>query len=91
VRESGAVTLTSAVLGWTERDVVAGQLNRVSLRARVRRGVVCHTQLGDAILMPLGTTFTVVGVDTGKGHTALYGIQTDPVELIDQIDNTEMV
>lgn len=80
VRESGAVTLTSAVLGWTERDVVAGQLNRVSLRARVRRGVVCHTQLGDAILMPLGTTFTVVGVDTGKGHTALYGIQVDSID-----------
>jgi hypothetical protein len=31
--------------------------------------------------MPAGTTFTVVGVDTGKGHTALYGVQVDPVEV----------
>jgi hypothetical protein len=81
VRETGAVTLTSSVVGWTERDIVAGQLNRVSLRARVRRGAVCHTQRGDAVLMPAGTTFTVVGVDTGKGHTALYGVQVDPVEV----------
>jgi hypothetical protein len=89
IRESGAVTLTSAVLGWTERDIVAGQLNRVSMRARVRRGVVCHTQRGDAILMPAGTTFTVVGVDTGKGHTALYGIQTDPIENSAAVTATE--
>jgi hypothetical protein len=78
VRETGALTLTTAVLGWTERDIVSGQLNRVSMRARVRRGVICHTQRGDAVLLPAGTTITLIGADTGKGHTTFYGVQSDP-------------
>ena len=78
VRETGALTLTTAVLGWTERDIVSGQLNRVSMRARVHRGVICHTQRGDAVLLPAGTTITLIGADTGKGHTTFYGVQSDP-------------
>lgn len=75
VRESGGITLTSPVLGWTARDVVAGQRHRVSLRARVHRGVVCESGGGVTVLLPAGSTFTVLGSDSGKGHTTLYAIQ----------------
>jgi hypothetical protein len=81
VRETGAFTLTSSVLGWTERDIVSGQLNRASLRARVHRGVICHTHRGDAVLLPAGTTFSLLGADTGRGHTTLYGVQIESTEV----------
>ena len=74
-REARAITLTAPVLAWTNRDVVAGQLHRISLRARVRRGVVCESVEGLAVLLAEGTTFTVLGIDTSRGHTTLYGIQ----------------
>ena len=81
VRETRAVTLTAPVLGWIDRDVVAGQLHRVSLRARVHRGVVCESAEGTAVLLAAGTTFTVLGADAGKGHITLYAVQAEPAEV----------
>lgn len=75
VRAAGSVALTSAALGWVNRDVVVGQRHRVSLRARVHRGGVCESREGTAVLLPAGSVFTVLGADTGRGHITLYAVQ----------------
>lgn len=75
VRETGALTLTHAALGWIDRDVVAGRTRRLSLRARVCSGVVCETGRGQAVLLPAGTRITLIGSDTGRSHSTLYGVQ----------------
>ncbi len=80
IKAAGSLTLSEAVLGWPDRDIVAGQRQRVSLRVRVRRGVVCETRHGLSVLLPAGSTIALVGTDTSDQHTTLYGRQliTDP-------------
>jgi len=76
----GALTLAEGLLAWTDRDIVIGQRQRISLRVRVRRGVVCETRHGLAVLLSAGTRIALVGADTSDQHTTLYGRQlnTDP-------------
>ena len=80
VKKVGALTLSEGLLAWTDRDIVIGQRQRISLRVRVRRGVVCETRHGLAVLLSAGTRIALVGADTSDQHTTLYGRQlnTDP-------------
>lgn len=91
VREAGGLTLTGSILGWIDRDVVEGQLNRVSLRARVHSGVVCDTTAGQAVLLPEGATFTLLGADTTRVHTTLYGVEAKISDSTSRRTRMEMV
>lgn len=75
IRRAGAVRLIGAVPAWIDRDIVAGRRRRISLRLRVRRGVVCQTRHGLGVLLPAGTRVGLVGADVCGRHTTLYGRQ----------------
>lgn len=76
VSESCAITVTAPLLSWPDHDIVVGELYRISLRARVRRGVVCESGQNTAILLTAGTTFSVLGIDSSPaGHVTIYAVQ----------------
>lgn len=64
--------LTAPLLAWADRDVVAGQQQRLTLRARVHRGVPVRTPDGFGVFLAPGTRLTVLGTEVSKNHCTIY-------------------
>jgi hypothetical protein len=72
VRAHGAVTLCAPMLARADQDTVTGAEHRLTLRARVRRGVPVHTSDGYAVLLGAGTRLSLLGADVSKRSATLY-------------------
>lgn len=66
------VELTAPVLAWVDRDVVAGDTRRLTLRARVHQGVPVRTPTGTGVFLAAGTRLSVLGTDISKSHCTVY-------------------
>jgi hypothetical protein len=76
VRDHGAVALCAPMLARADQDTVTGAEHRLTLRARVRRGVPVQTRDGYAVLLGAGTRLSLLGADVSKRSATLY-LQTD--------------
>lgn len=76
IRESGAVALRTPVVAYADQDIIRGDEHRLTLRARVRRGVAMRTRSGYAVLLAPGTRLALLGASTTKTHATLY-LQVD--------------
>jgi hypothetical protein len=69
---SEVIALTAPVLAWADRDVVAGDSRRLTLRARVHHGVPVRTSAGVGVFLAAGTRLSVLGADISKSHCTVY-------------------
>jgi hypothetical protein len=72
IRDAGAITLRSAVLGLADQDVVIGDENRLTLKLLVRSAVPVRIRHGFGAVLPAGTRMSLLGASVTKRHATLY-------------------
>ncbi|KXO90975.1 Uncharacterised protein (plasmid) [Tsukamurella tyrosinosolvens] len=72
LRDAGGLTLSEPIVGGVEQDEVSGKELRLTLRLRTAAGVPVRAPGGEAVVLPAGTRFSVLGADISKYHATVY-------------------
>ncbi len=66
------IELTAPLLAWADRDIVSGDTQRLTIRARVHYGAGVNTPDGMGVFLAAGTRLSVLGSDISRTHCTVY-------------------